>query len=313
MQRALLPKANDNVVEERRTTSKLYVVSDGGGTRRALEVSNLGPRPPPETLMFYVQDDTSPRLATVRRNLEADKYEATKTSYPLDDLAQQLFALEPVLQSANDAFVAMGFTDIEKKRVEAHRFLEIAGYAAADARALTSTHKGHGEVQRQLREQLMTDRSAVVRLAKDAGVDAELFSVRFGRGDSSNVITPARVFLALLEKHGDKLGAPKLLDVIVADTEAAIDALLQAELAEEVAKAEKALPTALRQRARDALYAHLLHFSRVGYAVTRRDVALRVQFRLTVLQAKKASPSMDDDHLALTVVDTPLLNAVVNG
>jgi len=218
-----------------------------------------------------------------------------------------------VLRQCHDTFVAMGFTDMDKKRVEAHRFLEIAGYAAAAARALVSEHKGKGELQRQLREQLMTDRSAVVRLAKDAGVDAELFSVRFGRGDSSNVITPARVFLALLEKHGDKLDAPKLVDVIIADTEAAIDALQQAELDEEVAKAEKALPTALRQQARDALYAHLLHFSRVGYAVTRRDVELRAQFRLTVLQDKKSTSPSNHDAVAADVADVAVLNAVVNG
>ncbi|MFH1811285.1 MAG: hypothetical protein ABIJ09_21275 [Pseudomonadota bacterium] len=153
------------------------------------------------------------------------------------------------------------------------------------------------------RKALITARDVCVRLARNAGTDPRLFSVNFGQGEASNVLTPARVFYSLLDRHGDKLGAPAVVEELRAEVKTAIAELTAAEIGQETRKREQLLPGAQVKRARNALYGLLLSWSRVGFALTRHLPDEQALFSLTVLRRDRRHPAVvvaDDD-------DAPLL------
>ena len=186
--------------------------------------------------------------------------------------------------------------------------------------------------QAQLRRNLIDARDAVVRLARDKNVDARLFSVNFGTGDATNTLPAAYVFASLLKKHGDKLGTTPLVKEILAEVDADVAALANTEVLQEQKKRDVLVPGALRSKAPDfanrrfrvqeqwarhAVYEQLLHISRTGFAVFRRDVEVREQFRLAVLHKTATAVVADDDDAPIAVVaeagDVTPAAAIVGG
>ena len=100
-----------------------------------------------------------------------------------------------------------------------------------------------------------------------------------------------------------RLGKTPLIKEIMADVDTDVAALAKTEVEQEQKKREALVPGALRTKARHACYELLLHVSRTGFAVFRKQPDIRDQFRLAVLH-KTATPVVvaDDDDAPITEV-----------
>ena len=253
--------------------------------------------------MFEITATTKPTLDTVKKRLEAGELVLTKNTFAIEDLAAQVFQTQAVAERSVDVIDKKAGTTLTETLVTARRLLELGGWAGAERTSLTVEQIEQTSKQAMLRRNLIDARDAVVRLARDKNVDSRLFSVNFGTGNATNTLPAAYVFQSLLKKHGDKLGKTPLVKEIVAEVEADIAALAHSEIAQEQKKREVLLPGALRTQARHAVYELLLHVSRTGFAVFRRDPEMREQFRLAVLH-KTATPAVvaDDDDAPISAV-----------
>jgi hypothetical protein len=252
--------------------------------------------------MLELTATTTPTLDTVRERLEAGAYVLTKNTFAIEDLAAQVFQTQAIADRYVDVIDAKAGTTIRDTLVAARRLLELGGWAGAERTSLSVEQIEQTSKQAQLRRNLIDARDAVVRLARDKNVDARLFSVNFGTGDATNTLPAAYVFASLLKKHGDKLGTTPLVKEILAEVDADVAALANTEVLQEQKKRDVLVPGALRSKARHAVYELLLHISRTGFAVFRRDVEVREQFRLAVLHKTQTAVVADDDDAPIAVV-----------
>lgn len=254
--------------------------------------------------LLQIKPSTRPTREEVLASLDRGDLMRVANTFGLTNLVKQTHMLLPIVAHNLPAFRENELPITERDVIIAARLVELTGLPTADRlSSMVEVQELTAEQKKHL-ERLRSGRDDMVRLARFANVPERLFRVNLGEGDASRALPGALALVRLIDTHGHRLGLNKQVKKIRARVEAATLGLLEANIAQETGKGQSALPAATLKAVREALYALLLNFSRLGpVAVADSDPDARDDFSLRVLRSRPNSPAAVDDD------DAPLVEA----